>query len=101
MDFVNLKKMRDNQIDKPQEHCAVFGVSTDDIGYSITKLMYKGLISLQHRGQESSGISILTTGGKIYTYKRKGLVSKVLNPKMQSQLFGNVGIGHNLSLIHI
>jgi len=88
--------MRDNQIDKPREHCAVFGVSTDDIGYSISKLMYKGLISLQHRGQESSGISILTTGGRIFTYKRKGLVSKVLTPKMQSQLSGgNVGIGHN------
>ncbi len=81
--------------DKPVECCAVFGVVTDDIGYSVSKLLYKGLISLQHRGQESSGISILKTGGNIYTYKKKGLVSQVLSKKVQSQLGGNIGIGHN------
>jgi len=84
-------KMRD----KPIEHCAVFGVTCDDIGFSISKLLYQGLISLQHRGQESSGISILKTGGKIFTYKRRGLVSKVLDTKIQSRFWGNIGIGHN------
>jgi len=53
------------------------------------------LIALQHRGQESTGISILKAGGKITTYKRKGLVSKVLNDKVLSHFWGNVGIGHN------
>ena len=81
--------------DKPLEHCAVFGVTCDDIGYSIAKYLYSGLIALQHRGQESTGISILKTGGHIFTYKRKGLVSKVLNNKMLSKFWGNVGIGHN------
>lgn len=81
--------------DKPVEHCAVFGVTCNDIGYSVSKLLYKGLIAQQHRGQESTGISILKTGGKIYTYKRKGLVSKVLNNKKLSQYWGNIGIGHN------
>lgn len=82
-------------IDKPEEHCGVFGVTCDDIGYSISKMLYKGLIAQQHRGQESTGISILKTGSKIYTYKRKGLVSKVLSDKKLSQYWGNVGIGHN------
>ncbi len=81
--------------DKPIEHCAVFGVTCNDIGYSISHLLYKGLIALQHRGQEATGISIMETGGKIYTYKKKGLVSKVLSRKRLSQIYGNIGIGHN------
>jgi amidophosphoribosyltransferase len=83
------------QRDKPQEHCAIFGVACNDIGFSISKLLYSGLIALQHRGQEATGISLLETGGNIYTYKRKGLVSKVLSNNVLSKLWGNVGIGHN------
>jgi amidophosphoribosyltransferase len=82
-------------VNKPREHCAIFGVTCDDIGFSVTKQLYHGLIALQHRGQESTGISILKTGGKIYTYKEYGLVSKVLENKVLSQFWGNVGIGHN------
>ncbi|MFX0105959.1 MAG: amidophosphoribosyltransferase [Candidatus Hodarchaeota archaeon] len=87
----NLQKKRE----KPREHCAIFGVITNDLGYSVSKLLYQGLIALQHRGQESTGISVLKTGGKIYTYKKSGLVSKVLDDKVISQYWGNVGIGHN------
>ena len=83
------------QRDKPREQCAIFGVACNDIGFSISKLLYSGLIALQHRGQEATGISLLETGGNIYTYKRKGLVSKVLNNRVLSKLWGNVGIGHN------
>ncbi|MFX0001364.1 MAG: amidophosphoribosyltransferase [Candidatus Hodarchaeota archaeon] len=81
--------------EKPREHCAIFGVTCDDIGYSVSNILYQGLIALQHRGQESTGISLLKTGGKIYTYKKNGLVSKVLEEKILSQYWGNVGIGHN------
>ncbi|MGV9198079.1 MAG: amidophosphoribosyltransferase [Promethearchaeia archaeon] len=81
--------------DKPKEQCAVFGVTCNDIGFSVGKFLYTGLIALQHRGQESTGISILKTGGNIHTYKKKGLVSKVLNNKKLSKFWGNVGIGHN------
>ena len=56
--------------DKPREHCAVFGIACNDITYSVSKLLYRGLISQQHRGQESTGISILKTGGRIFTYKK-------------------------------
>jgi len=83
------------KIDKPVEQCAVFGVTCDDKTFTISKLLYLGLISLQHRGQESTGISILKTGGSIVTYKNKGLVSTVLTDKALSKLWGNVGIGHN------
>jgi amidophosphoribosyltransferase len=84
-------KMRD----KIKDHCAIFGVTSDDLGFSVSKLLYQGLIALQHRGQESTGISILKTGGNIITYKKSGLVSKVLESKVLSQYWGNVGIGHN------
>jgi amidophosphoribosyltransferase len=81
--------------DKLLENCAVFGVTSNDVAYSVSKILYTGLIAQQHRGQESAGISVLKTGGKIYTYKRTGLVSKVLNDKVLTQFWGNVGIGHN------
>ncbi len=90
-----LKICSESQRDKPKEHCAIFGVACDDIGFSISKILYSGLIALQHRGQEATGISLIETGGNIYTYKRKGLVSKVLNNRVLSRLWGNVGIGHN------
>ena len=83
------------KMDKPIEHCAVFGVTCDDKTYTISRLLYLGLISQQHRGQESTGISILKTGSSIVTYKKKGLVSQVLNDSVLSKLWGNVGIGHN------
>ena len=82
-------------LDKPSEHCAVFGVICDDISFSIANYLYNGLISQQHRGQESTGVSLVKKGGQIYTYKKKGLVSKVLNKKVLSTFYGNVGIGHN------
>ncbi|MFX1374670.1 MAG: amidophosphoribosyltransferase [Promethearchaeota archaeon] len=81
--------------DKVKDQCAIFGVISDDLGFSVSKLLYQGLIALQHRGQESTGISILKTGGNMITYKKSGLVSKVLESKILSQYWGNVGIGHN------
>ena len=89
------KRYSESQRDKPHEHCAIFGVACNDIGFSVSKLLHSGLIALQHRGQEATGISLLETGGTIFTYKKKGLVSKVLNNKVLSRLWGNVGIGHN------
>jgi len=86
-----IKKKRE----KPRENCAIFGITCDDLGYSVSNILYKGLIALQHRGQESTGISILKTGGKIFTYKKNGLVSRVLKDNIISQYWGNVGIGHN------
>jgi len=85
-----LKKTNKHMREKPQENCAIFGVTCNDLGYSVSMLLYQGLIALQHRGQESTGISLLKTGGKIYTYKKNGLVSKVLENPIVSQYWGNV-----------
>jgi len=79
---------------KIREYCGVFGITCNDYSYSVAGLMYSGLMALQHRGQLFSGISIKTNENNILTYKDKGLVSKVLNPKKLKSMIGNVGIGH-------
>ncbi len=55
--------------------CGIFGISTPN--KNVSKLIYLGLYALQHRGQESAGISVLGSDQKIKTYKNMGLVSQV------------------------
>lgn len=78
--------------DKLKEKCGVFGV----IGSSLdtSRLTYFGLWSLQHRGQESSGIC--TTNGKAFNiHKGSGLVAHVYDEKIFKKLKGDISIGHN------
>ncbi|MFX1236510.1 MAG: amidophosphoribosyltransferase [Promethearchaeota archaeon] len=74
--------------------CGIFGISCNDFLYSVAGMIYPGLMALQHRGQRSCGISTTQCEGKIVTSKDRGLVSRVLNPKLLSTFTGNVGIGH-------
>ncbi|MBD3197017.1 MAG: amidophosphoribosyltransferase [Candidatus Lokiarchaeota archaeon] len=80
--------------DKVKEYCGIFGISCNDFNYSIAGLIYKGLMALQHRGQIFSGLSTTHCLNKIFSYKNKGIVSKVLTPRKLKKLPGNVGIGH-------
>lgn len=75
-----------------KDHCGVFGIFAP--GEDVAKITYFGLYSLQHRGQESSGIAV-TNGKKITMTKSLGLVSTVFNEKNLSQLKGFAAIGHN------
>ena len=43
--------------DKLHEECGVFGVFCDDPEEDAVPFVYRGLFSLQHRGQESVGIA--------------------------------------------
>lgn len=73
------------------EKCAVFGV------YGIedaARLTYFGIYALQHRGQESSGISA-SDGKTIRTHKNMGLVAQVYTEKDLEKLVGTQAIGHN------
>jgi amidophosphoribosyltransferase len=79
---------------KIRDYCGVFGIVSRDYSYSVAGLIYSGLMALQHRGQLFAGISITSCEGSIDTYKGKGLVSKVLSPKILRNFIGNVGIGH-------
>ncbi len=78
--------------DRLQHKCGVFGVYGK--GLDVSKLTYLGLYALQHRGQESSGISV-SNGQKITTHKGLGLVTQVYNESDLKKLKGNIAIGHN------
>lgn len=55
--------------------------------------LYKGLIALQHRGQDSAGIACCD-GHRINLKKGLGLVSDVFTEQNLSVLKGTAGIGH-------
>lgn len=78
-------------LDRPGEACGVFGVSGDDI--EAARLTYFGLFALQHRGQESAGISV-SDGENITVYKDLGLVAQVFDETVLAGLPGNLAIGH-------
>ncbi len=75
------------------EKCAVIGVSNSkDI--DVARLAYLGLWSMQHRGQDSSGIASYD-GIKLHVHKKAGLVSNVYDDDSLATLRGQSAIGHN------
>lgn len=78
--------------DTLHEECGVIGVylneRTDAANYT-----YYGLYALQHRGQESTGITV-NRQGKLESIKGMGLVSDVFNEHNLKSLQGNIAIGH-------
>ncbi len=75
-----------------KEKCGVFGVVAAD-GKEVAHLIYEGLLALQHRGQESAGISVLSDG-KIITHRGMGVVLNVFDDATLDKLAGSIGIGH-------
>lgn len=73
------------------EECGVFGVYQVD---NASSYVYYGLHSLQHRGQEGSGIVTVQEDGTFYNHRGLGLVTEVFNQDVLSSLKGNMGIGH-------
>ena len=74
--------------------CAVVGVFNNA---ESSKMAASCLFSMQHRGQETTGISA-SHDGLINTYKKKGLVSDVFFSKeetLEKTLQGDMAIGHN------
>ncbi len=74
-----------------KHECGVIGIVSNlkNISYDL----YFGLRSLQHRGQESAGISVFN-GKRTMTHKGMGLVDEVFNKKDMKNLKGFKGIGH-------
>ena len=82
-----------NESEKMEEECGVFGIYSNENKKDIAGLIYYGLCALQHRGQESAGMSI-SKDEKIHTFKGMGLVSDVFSEITLKETVGNVGIGH-------
>jgi len=70
--------------------CGIVGI-VDAGGVSFP--LYYSLYALQHRGQESAGISSFE-GTTLYTHRVQGLVAEAFNSNTLQGLRGNVGIGH-------
>lgn len=81
----------DPTLDRPGEACGVFGILGQDI--DAARLTYFGLFTLQHRGQESAGISV-SDGENITVYKDLGLVAQVFSETVLAGLPGSLAIGH-------
>ena len=82
--------------DKLHEECGVFGIFAPE-GESIAPDIYYGLTALQHRGQESAGMSVTDTSGPMGNLKTKkgmGLVSEVFSEEDLTVIKGNAGVGH-------
>ncbi|MFN3360556.1 MAG: amidophosphoribosyltransferase [Pseudanabaenaceae cyanobacterium] len=80
-------------LEEIKEACGVFGVYGE--GEPVAKLTYFGLYALQHRGQESAGITTFDHQGQSHTYKAMGLVSQIFNEAILADLPGHIAIGHN------
>jgi len=78
--------------DKLHEECGLIGIWTDQ-HHAIGEKLYDGLISLQHRGQESAGIAV-NQYGQIVQYKNVGLVNEVFDEDRINSLAGSLGVGH-------
>src|SRR5208337_982901 len=70
--------------------CGIVGI-VDAGGVSIQ--LYYALYALQHRGQESAGISTFD-GTNLHKFKGNGLVADVFSPSVLSDLKGTAGVGH-------
>ena len=87
--------MEDNDLirDKMEEECGIFGVYSKEVRDDIMGLGYYGLFALQHRGQESAGLTV-SNKGNLETIKGMGLVSEVFTDKDLTENKGNALIGH-------
>ncbi len=79
------------QSDRPREECGVFGIWGHPEAAEIT---YLGLYSLQHRGQESSGM-VVSDGVQMRRQMGMGQVGDVFSQEGLADLKGRMAIGHN------
>ena len=71
--------------------CAIVGV------FGVKKastVAYYSLFSMQHRGQEATGISA-SNGERISIYKKRGMVADVFSQDILDDLQGECAVGHN------
>lgn len=77
----------------PNHECGIIGIFSPH--NPVSNDLYFGLIALQNRGQENSGICVFNDKGRPLLHKGKGLVYSVFSEKDISRLKGSIGVGHN------
>lgn len=78
---------------KIHEECGVFGIYSRE-ATDVASASYYALFALQHRGQESAGITV-NERGRLRTHKDAGLVNDVFTPDVMEYLGkGNMAVGH-------
>src|SRR5436309_13701315 len=75
---------------RPRHYCGLFGIYGHP---NAADLSYYGLFALQHRGQESAGITA-SDGIDLRTHKGMGLVGQVFDKNILRSLPGHLAIGH-------
>ena len=75
--------------DKFHDECGVVAIYGHP---EASKLAYLGLYALQHRGQESAGIST-SDGKEIHTHKTMGHVADIFTSPVLASLPGDLAIG--------
>lgn len=77
-----------------REKCGVFGTFSNQENTAETTIF--GLSTLQHRGQESSGVASSGDEKTLHMFGGVGLVSHVFDESFDSGMLpGNISIGHN------
>jgi amidophosphoribosyltransferase len=72
--------------------CGIFGIYSNKL--NVIESTYFSLFALQHRGQESAGISV-SNGEQVHTIKKLGLISQAFTKEdMDALPKGEIAIGH-------
>lgn len=71
--------------------CGILGIASRDT--QVFPEIYDGLLMLQHRGQDASGI-VTYTGENFREHKASGLVKDVFDARDVNTLTGKIGMGH-------
>ena len=79
--------------ERPRDYCGIFAIENHRGNMSAAEIAMFGLQSLQHRGQESTGISFADSIG-LQTRKGMGLVGQVFSQKEMSEIEANSILGH-------
>lgn len=74
----------------PKHSCGVVGIAAT---FNVVPALQKTLMIIQHRGQESAGITVFKDG-ELQTVRDNGLVQFALTGEKLAKVDGNVGIGH-------
>lgn len=90
---MHLEQTLNNHVpaDRPEEACGIFGIWAP--GAPVALQTYYGLVSLQHRGQESAGIVLANEEG-LTLHKGMGLVTDVFEHSPLLSESGYAAIGH-------